>query len=31
MVDDMNEEILYIMTIAVLQQFRRHSIGNIYN
>ncbi|KAG4087306.1 acyl-CoA N-acyltransferase [Neocallimastix lanati (nom. inval.)] len=29
MVDDMNEEILYIMTIAVLQQFRRHSIGTI--
>ncbi|OUM61091.1 hypothetical protein PIROE2DRAFT_45603 [Piromyces sp. E2] len=29
MVENINEEILYIMTIAVLQQFRRHSIGTI--
>jgi len=29
MVDDVNEDILYIMTIAVLQQYRRHSIGTI--
>ncbi|ORX83542.1 acyl-CoA N-acyltransferase [Anaeromyces robustus] len=28
-VDNVNEEILYIMTIAVLQQFRRHSIGTL--
>ncbi|ORX45387.1 acyl-CoA N-acyltransferase [Piromyces finnis] len=27
--ENMNEEVLYIMTIAVLQQFRRHSIGTI--